>query len=39
MKKLMELHKTPYLIAIRTKLSEWLRHMVGIDQTRMVTEI
>jgi len=35
----MEVYKTPNLIDIRTKCSEWLRHMVGIDQTRMVTEI
>jgi hypothetical protein len=38
-KKIMELYKTPNIIDIRTKWSEWLRHMVGIDQTRIATEI
>jgi len=28
-----------YLKSLRTKLSEWLRHMVKIGQTRIITEI
>jgi len=37
--KFIEVYKTPILIDIRTKLSQWLRLMVGVDQTTMVTEI
>jgi len=36
--KFIEAYKTPNLIDIRTKLSQWLRPMVGVDQTTMVIE-